>query len=108
MPTLRFHAVPTERLLPVSKSLLQELMLIYQVPADYFNIEVIKSDFIVEGEVKEGFPLVEVCAFKRPDEIQDAVARTIYLHLCQAGFQDSEVYFTYPDPRSYYGNGEHY
>ncbi len=108
MPTLRFHAVDTEKLLPVSNSLLQQLTTIYEVPADYINIEVVHASFIVSGELQPGFPLVEVVAFKRPDAIQDAVAECVHLHLKQAGYPESELYFTYPEPRSYYGNGEHY
>ena len=108
MPTLRFHAISEKNLQSVAISLLNDLMNLYQVPADYINIEVIQSKFIVGGELNAGFPLVEVIAFKRPDAIQDAVAKTVYTHLLQAGYPESELYFTYPEPRSYYGNGEHY
>ncbi|MEG0948514.1 MAG: DUF1904 family protein [Bacteroidales bacterium] len=108
MPTLRFHAVETADLLPVSEKMLHELMDIYQVPADYINIEIVRSEFIVEGKVRAGFPMVEVCAFKRGDEVQDAVARCVCEYLKKAGYPESELYFSYPEPRSYYGNGEHY
>lgn len=108
MPTLRFHAVPTEKLYSVSESLLRELMDIYQVPADHITLEVIDSRFIIEGKLSEGYPMIEVCAFKRPAEIQDAVAKSVHKHLLQAGFSESELYFVYPEPRDYYGNGNHY
>lgn len=108
MPTLRFHAVSSEKLLTVYNSLIKELKIIFQVPEDYFNIEIIKSEFISEGEIKDGFPLVEVCAFKREDNVQDEAAKCISAHLRTAGYHDSEVYFTFPEKRYYYGNGEHY
>lgn len=108
MPTFRFHGVSTENLLTVSQPLLQELMAVYNVPADYINLEIIHSDFIVNGRIAPGFPLVEVCAFRRADEVQDAVARIVSEYLQKAGYLESELYFSYPEPRSYYGNGSHY
>lgn len=108
MPTLRFHAIATDALLKVSQALLKELMEVYKLPADHFNLEVINSLFIVEGKIDEGFPLVEVCAFQRTYDIQDQVALIVHKYLKEAGYPDSELYFSYPNPRSYYGNGEHY
>ncbi|MGL4293745.1 MAG: DUF1904 family protein [Bacteroidales bacterium] len=108
MPTLRFHAVDAEKILPVSDSLLKELMRVYKLPADHFNLEIIPSQFIVNGSLKDGFPIVEVCAFQRTYDIQDEVAIIVYQHLKNAGYEDSELYFSYPNPRGYYGNGQHY
>lgn len=108
MPTLRFHAITTDRFFDISESLLRDLTTIYQVPEDYITFELIRSDFIQGGKLQEGFPLVEVVAFRRDNHIQDAVAKSVHQHLLKAGYPESELYFTYPEPRSYYGNGDHY
>ena len=35
----------------------EELMTIYEVPADYINLEIIKSDYIIDSKVTPGFPI---------------------------------------------------
>ena len=108
MPTLRFHGVETEKFCKISQELHEELMTIYEVPADYINLEIIKSDYIIDSKVTPGFPIVEVCAFKRDDEIQDLVAKVVAHYLTLAGYDESELYYSFAEPRYYYGNGVHF
>lgn len=108
MPTLRFHGTDSEKLAQVSSELHEQLSNIYAVPIDYITLEVIHSTFLFQGEEYKSYPLVEVIAFKRPDELEDKVAKTVHTALNKAGYKESELYFSYTEKRHYYGNGEHY
>lgn len=108
MPTLRFHGTDPEKLASVSTDLHEKLCVLYSVPLDYITIEVIHSTFLFQGKKVKSYPLVEVIAFKRPDELEDMVAEAVHSALCHAGYNESELYFTYVEERHYYGNGEHY
>ncbi|MGL4492090.1 MAG: DUF1904 family protein, partial [Tannerellaceae bacterium] len=48
MPTIRFHAVDTAKLLTVSKDMHNRLATIYNIPLDHITLEVIESRFISE------------------------------------------------------------
>ncbi|MGL5318429.1 MAG: DUF1904 family protein [Bacteroidales bacterium] len=108
MPTLRFHGTDVQKLSRVSTKMHEQLCEIYAVPADYITIEVIHSTFLFQGKGFNSYPLVEVIAFKRPDTVEDNVAEVVHSALCEAGYSESELYFTYVEERHYYGNGEHY
>lgn len=108
MPTLRFHGTDAKKLAQVSTELHEKLSELYSVPVDYITIEVIHSTFLFQGKEFKSYPLVEVIAFKRPDELEDKVAEKVHAALCRAGYDESELYFTYVENRHYYGNGEHY
>ncbi|MGL5788020.1 MAG: DUF1904 family protein [Bacteroidales bacterium] len=108
MPTFRFHGTDAKRLALVSTDMHERLCELYKVPVDYITIEVIHSTFLLQGSEVKSYPLVEVVAFKRPDELEDSVAETVHTALCNAGYEESELYFKYMEERHYYGNGEHY
>ena len=108
MPTLRFHAVDKERLRPVAGAMIGELAELLSIPTDYFNVEVIASTFFdTEGECA-GFPIIEVHAFKRDEELEDAFAKCATRYMQQIGYSESELYFVHLAHRHYYNNGEHY
>ena len=44
--------------------------------------------------------------FKRPVEQQDALAKIIFECLKEAGYPDSDVYFSFLEKERYYENGE--
>lgn len=108
MPTFRFHGTDVAKLAQVSSEMHKQLCELYAVPIDYITIEVIQSVFLHQGKEVKSYPLVEVLAFKRPDELEDKVAEVVHTALSKAGYEESELYFSYVEARHYYGNGEHY
>lgn len=106
MPTLRFHSVDAERIFAVSTLLLEDLTSIFKLAADDIGIEIIESKFIENGQFTNSYPMVEVIAFKRDDAVLDAAARAINLRLKQIGYEYSEVFYSFPQPRFYYCDGE--
>lgn len=108
MPTFRFHAIDPEKLLTISSKLLDELKVIFDVPEDHFNFEVIHSSFINRDRIEAGFPIVEVFAFQRDNAIEDQAAVAVAKHLKRIGYDDSELFFIHLEPRHYYNNGQHY
>ena len=108
MPTFRFHAIPKEKVFPIYMELIEELKQIFNVPEDYFKFELIESSFISNGKLGDGFPIIEVLAFKREDLVQDNAAKCVYKYMKKIGYNDSELYFIFPEKRYYYGNGQHY
>ncbi|MGL5228487.1 MAG: DUF1904 family protein [Bacteroidales bacterium] len=107
MPTFRFHGTDPEKLLQINKTLHQELSTLYNLPTDHITIEVIHSFFFSLDATTDSYPLIEVIAFKRESVIEDQVAQCVYRHLQSVGYPESELYFSYVEPRSYYCNGKH-
>ena len=104
MPHLRFRAVALETLQQVSGPLLAG------GKPEFVTMERVESSWIRNGEPEAGFPFVELHWFERPQEMQDAAARLITLHLKQVlGEQTYVVVQVIPLVKSaYYSNGEHY
>lgn len=110
MPHLRFRAVALETLQQVSGPLLAELCELTGGKPEFVTMERVESCWIRNGEPEAGFPFVELHWFERPQEMQDAAARLITLHLKQVlGEQTYVVVQVIPLVKSaYYSNGEHY
>lgn len=110
MPFLRFHFVEAVQLAEVSREMTDRLVKTIGCPRDHIVLEVIHSDYIVDGEIKGGnnWPFVEVDYFERPREIQDAVALIVSESLKEAGYPDCDVYFRYLSAENYYENGKSY
>lgn len=106
MPTLRFHGVDREKVCSLSKALIGELAVTFNVPEDYLCLEVIESCFVMNGEIIEGYPVVEIVAFKREDNILDAAALIVTNHLKEVGYDYCEVIYNFPIPRYYYCDGK--
>lgn len=108
MPFLRFHAVDKQRLASVSKEMVDRIEAVVKCPREHIVLEVLYSDFVMDGKIVEGYPYVEVSYFERTLEVQDQVAGIICSCLKNAGYADSDVYFTYLVARNYYENGNTY
>ena len=108
MPFFRFHFVESSRLAAVSRSLTDSIGEAIGCPRDHIVLEVIHSDYIGDGEVKDGndWPFVEVEYFERPREVQEAVAGIVSEALRRAGYPNSDVYFRYLKPENYYENAK--
>lgn len=106
MPTIRLHAVAKERLLAVAPALCRDLAVAFATEPDNVALEIVTSDFIREGRLDaEPYPMAEIIAFERGREVEAAVARVLTEALRGAGYPYCEVYYLYPQPRSYFCDG---
>lgn len=108
MPIIKFNAIEKNSVRQISKDLVDELQQLLQCPRAYFSLEVIMSEYIKDGEIVSGPPVVEVAWFDRGQEVQDHAARIITKHTHCAGYQNVDVIFTALHENKYYENGEHF
>ncbi|MDQ7094064.1 DUF1904 domain-containing protein [Desulfosporosinus sp. PR] len=108
MPQIKIRGIETDTVRKLSKHLIDELETLTQSPRDYFTLEVIHSTFILDGELSQGYPFVEIAWFDRSQETQDQAARAIYQLLKEAGYPNADIMFTILEKPRYYENGEHY
>lgn len=108
MPSLKFKAMDSEKIKEVSTELVDELQSLLQCPRDYFNIEIAQSLYVCDGKYVNGYPMVEVAWFERPQEIQDQAAKIITKFANKAGYDPVDVIFTLLQENNYYENGEHF
>lgn len=106
MPFLRFHSVNRDKLMLVSAQITDRIHLAVGCPREHIVLEVIHSDYIVNDEIRPGWPFVEVAWFDRPQEVQAEVARIVYECLKEVGYDDSDVHFESLRPENYYENGK--
>lgn len=107
MPFLRFHSTETSRLAEVSREMTDRIQRAVDCPRETIVLEVVYADVVQDGNIISGeWPFVEVSWFKRGLEIQDEVAAIICDCLKKAGYENSDVHFTYLTARNYYENGK--
>lgn len=108
MPALKLKAIDSEKVLEISKDLIDELQKIIQCPRDYFSIEVVTSSFIMDGKFVNGLPGVDVFWFDRGQETRDEVAKIITRYINSIGYENVDIIFTGLEKNKYYENGEHF
>ncbi|KGK86217.1 hypothetical protein DP73_17110 [Desulfosporosinus sp. HMP52] len=108
MPQIKIRGIETDTIRKVSKIMLDELSALIQSPRNDFTLEVIHSTFILDEEVVQGYPFIEVAWFDRGQDIQDQVAQAISRIINQAGYASVDIMFTVLDKVRYYENGEHF
>ena len=108
MPMLKFKAIETKDVCSISKELIDELQELIQCPRDYFSISVDKSEYVRDGEIVKGEPIVEVSWFDRGQEIQDKAAKIITKYVNLVGYPSLDVIFFVLNESRYYENGEHF
>ncbi|WP_407313931.1 DUF1904 domain-containing protein [Desulfosporosinus sp. SB140] len=108
MPQIKIRGIETTAVCKLSKQLIDELEALTQSPRDYFTLEVIHSTFVMDGEIAQGYPFVEIAWFDRGQEIQDQVALAVSQVLNRAGYPNVDIMFTVLERTHYYENGEHY
>lgn len=108
MPILTMRAMESSKICSISKNLIDELEKLLKCPRDYFNIEVVNSTFIKDGEIVKGYPIVDISWFDRGQELQDMVAEIVtkYIHSC--GYNDVDIIFHSLCENNYYENGKHF
>lgn len=107
MPTIRLHAVAREKILAVAPALCRDLAGAFETDPDNVALEIVTSEFIREGRLDaEPYPMAEIIAFERSRAIETAAARVLTEVLRTAGYPYCEVYYLYPQPHSYFCDGE--
>ena len=106
MPFLRFHAIEKEKLARVGERLISEIVSTLGSPRETVVLEVVHSSFVSGDEHLQAYPFVKIEYFERPKEQQDALAKIVYQSLQEAGYPESDVYFSFLSPERYYENGE--
>lgn len=107
MPFLRFHFVEATRLAGISREMTDRIQRAVGCPREHIVLEWISSSVVKDGSVKSGsWPFVEVDYFERSREVQHEVARIVSECLKTAGYPNSDVHFSYLQPRNYYENGK--
>ncbi|KIO43449.1 MULTISPECIES: DUF1904 family protein [Porphyromonadaceae] len=105
MPFLRFHAVEQKRLERVGEQLVSEIVKTLGCPRETVVLEVMNSSFVSGADKIQPYAFVEVLYFERPPEQQDKIAQILYDCLREAGYADSDVYFSCLQKCNYYENG---
>lgn len=108
MPLLRIRAMEAKKICTISKSMVDELQQLLECPRDYFQLEVIHSTFIRDGEFIDGSPVIEVSWFDRGQDIQDKTAKIITKYIQSIGYNNIDVIFTALEESKYYENGSHF
>lgn len=108
MPQIKMRGIEIDLIQKLSKQLIHELAVITQSPRDDFTLELINSTFVLDGEIVQGYPFVEIAWFDRGQEIQDKVAQTISQLINEADYPSVDIMFTILEKSRYYENGEHY
>lgn len=108
MPQLTFKNIKRQSVIDMSKTLIDDLQAIIDVPREYFTIDHVDSMYIMDGKQAEEYPLVYVNLFDRGSEAESKVAKTITKHVHSAGYKNVDVIFTILERCRYYENGEHF
>lgn len=107
MPHIMIKGMKVVEVQRISKPLLDELEVIIDCPREYFTLEVQETHFIIEGEVVDKDPFVQINWFDRGQEVQDKTAIAITNHINSAGYKQVELFFTILERNKYYENGTH-
>lgn len=110
MPHLRFRGMARATVKEISKTLVTTLAPVISSPENHFVLEFIPAEFVRDGQIITGQPLIEVLWFTRPQALQDQVA-TLITEAMRAYLEPSQdlcIIFTALEGHNYYENGQHY
>lgn len=108
MPQIIIKGMELDKVKAISTPLVDELQEIIGCPRDYFIIEAVGSNFIMDGKQTEISPVVQVNWFDRGQEVQDEAAAAICRHIRSSGYSHVETFFTVLEKNKYYENETHY
>ena len=108
MPALKLKSIDENKVLSISKQLIDELQELIQCPRDYFSIELVQSKFIMDNKFVEGPQMVDVFWFDRGQEVQDKAVKIITKYINSIGYKSVDVIFHTLEENKYYENGEHF
>lgn len=108
MPIIKLKGLGVKQSLKLSKELIDELEEIIKCPRDYFNLLLETPIHISDGEIVDGYPVIEVLWFDRGQDVQDKVAKSITKHVKLVGYENADIIFHQLKKENYYENGEHF
>lgn len=107
MPMLKIKGIEKAQIIKESTTLIDELQDLIECPRDYFTIEIINNEYIMDGNLADAPALIEVAWFDRGQEIQDRAAKIITQHF-KKDECSLDVIFHSLKNNCYYENGEHF
>jgi len=108
MPQLLIKGITTENVCQISKSLVEELAAICECGTDNFTIDCLHTTSILDGEIVESFPFIEVRWFERGVETRDRFAATIEKYINTLDIPEFEIAFITYSEDSYYIKGKRF
>jgi hypothetical protein len=108
VPILTLRAIKEDEVVGISKQLIDELEDLLECPRDYFTLELRNSTFIKDGDICNGYPIVDVSWFDRGQEVQDKAADIITRYIKELGYETVDVSFHILKEKLYYENGSHF
>ncbi len=105
---MKIKAIKKEDVCAISKELVDMLVDLLKCPRDYFVLEMVGSQFIMDGQDVAGLPMVEVYWFDRGQEIRDAYAKILTDKVREMGYEQLDIYFFNLAKENYYENGIHF
>ncbi|GAA0771143.1 DUF1904 domain-containing protein [Clostridium subterminale] len=108
MPILTLRAIKEDEVISISKKLIDELEDLLECPREYFTIELRNSTFVKDGEICNGYPIIDVSWFDRGQEVQDKAAEIITRYIKGLGHETVDVIFHVLQEKLYYENGVHF
>lgn len=108
MPQITFIGIERKTVKKISGKIVKELKDIVEVPAGWFTVEYLPTEFFTDGQDNGGYPLIQVRWFGRSLEIQDEVACILTDIVKHEGYDEVEISFHLFDRRSYYANKKHF
>lgn len=108
MPQLKVIGMEVDKVMNISKALIDDLEALIGCPRDYFSIECVNSTSIMDGRIISGYPIIEIGWFDRGQEIQDLVAKVVTNYVKEQGYSTVDVIFNVFKKTCYYENGEHF
>jgi len=106
MPQLTVRGISAEKMMGVSKALVEELAAICGCGTDNFTIDCLAVTSVFDGATTDTFPFVEVAWFDRGRDVRDRFAEAVTRRVRITGVSDLEVAFKTYKEDAYYINGE--
>jgi len=109
MPHIIYKGIGIEEVKRIEQPIICAISEIVNCPVEHFTTEWMHTLFISHGiENNGGYPFVTINWFKRPQEMQNEVAKVVTEFVMKLGYDDVCVYFNELVPTSYFENGVHY
>ena len=108
MPQIIVKGISQQEAKSLAMDTAAKLGQIVECPADWFVFDWQESKFFDEsGEIKH-WPVVQVWWFSRPQQVQDAVAKTLNDYFVGLGYPGSQISFHIFEYAAYYEEGNNF
>lgn len=107
MPHIMIKGMKLADVKKISKGMIDELEVIIGCPREYFTLEALDTNFVIDGETVAKDPFIQINWFDRGQEVQDKTAVAITEHISAVGYKNVEMFFMMLERNNYYENGMH-